>query len=69
MQAMQAMIPEMQRSQASQSTMSVLDLALSPKTLGETDKLCMEGSYKPARVGLQRALEAGHMRNPLQMRA
>ena len=26
------------------------------------------GAYKPARVGLQRALEAGHMRNPLQMR-
>lgn len=50
---------------------SVLDLApLSPKTLGETEKLPMnyEGSYKPARVGLQRALQSGQMRNPLQMR-
>lgn len=28
----------------------------------------LESAYKPARVGLQRTLEAGHMRNPLQMR-
>ena len=68
-----AMAPDMMHSlHASQSSMSsVLDLApLSPKTLGETEKLPMnyEGSYKPARVGLQRALQSGQMRNPLQMR-
>lgn len=67
------MAPDMMHSlHASQSSMSsVLDLApLSPKTLGETEKLPMnyEGSYKPARVGLQRALQSGQMRNPLQMR-
>ena len=68
-----SMAPDMMHSlHASQSSMSsVLDLApLSPKTLGETEKLPMnyEGSYKPARVGLQRALQSGQMRNPLQMR-
>ena len=39
---------------------SVLDLA--EKTLGELSECKLEASYKPARVGLQRTLEAGRMR-------
>eukprot|EP00933_Yihiella_yeosuensis_P040203 TRINITY_DN34442_c0_g1_i1.p1 TRINITY_DN34442_c0_g1~~TRINITY_DN34442_c0_g1_i1.p1 ORF type:complete len:469 (+),score=90.31 TRINITY_DN34442_c0_g1_i1:37-1407(+) len=39
------------------------------KTLGEWTKLetNYEGSYKPARMGLRRALDTGKMRNPLMM--
>eukprot|EP00930_Biecheleria_cincta_P103130 TRINITY_DN95059_c0_g1_i1.p1 TRINITY_DN95059_c0_g1~~TRINITY_DN95059_c0_g1_i1.p1 ORF type:complete len:482 (+),score=72.48 TRINITY_DN95059_c0_g1_i1:110-1555(+) len=39
------------------------------KTLGEFIELPTnyEGSYRPARMGLRRALESGKMRNPLQM--
>ena len=40
---------------------SVLDLA--EKTLGEISECKLEASYKPARVGLQRTLEAGRMRS------
>merc|ERR1740129_881574 len=40
------------------------------KALGEFSELCAnyEGSNRPARMGLCRALDAGKMRNPLQMR-
>ncbi|CAJ1360873.1 unnamed protein product [Effrenium voratum] len=49
---------------------SLQDSPRMDKTLGEFSTLPQhyDGSYKPARMGLRRVLEAGRMRNPLEMR-